>query len=93
MVSIEVDNQEIPVLFADLIENGHVMSHPAVEQHQDVPKMVLDPKVRFMVPAETHINDVEPEMTHSYLLSPLADRAAGIEQTIIHGPATVIYFK
>ena len=91
ILSLEVDNQEIPVLFAEMVKNGRVMDHPAVEQHQKVRPMVLDEKIRFMVPPEAKSADLysEVKMTHAHVLSALADRAAKVEQTIAHGPIMV----
>ena len=74
-----------------MVKNGRVMDHPAVEQYQDIHPMVLDDKMRFMVPPGSQSADLyaETNMTHTHVLSALADRAAKVEQTIAHGSAMV----
>ena len=93
---MEVENQEFRVLFSQLVENGKVMSHPSILQHQKPPTTKFNPKLDIMeqeTEAETEglesLSDPNAKLCHQHTLAPLASRAAELEKTLIRGPSTV----
>ena len=93
LVTLEVADQDIPVLFSKIIENGRVQNHPAITQHRDIPKMAFDSTLEIVLPSDGNIPfDPDAVMTHHHPMSPLAERAAIMEQSMNNGPPKV-YFK
>ena len=93
LLTLEVENQDIPILFSQLIVDGQVLQHPAVKQHQEIPSTTLDTQLDLLVPttlnSETSL-DSSTEISHDHILSPLMVRAANAEQSIIDGPSKVV---
>ena len=93
MLTLEIENQDIPILFSQLIVDGHVLQHPAVKQHQDIPCTLLDPQLDLLVQTTSVFDssrDAKYEISHDHVLSPLMIRASHAEQSIIDGPSKVI---
>ena len=87
-----MDDQTVPALFSQLIQDGKVMSHPEIRQYREIPPAELDPNLKIMVQTDMKKSDVlDPNatMTHSHVLAPLATRAAMLEQDMTTSPPTV----
>ena len=87
---------EISCLFSQLVQNGKVLEHPEVQQHQDIPAIEQDTFLNMVVQPNAQVDspsDPNDSMTHNHLLSPLAERASMIEQAMIQGtiPVSNIY--
>ena len=92
LLTIKVDDQSVPALFSQLVQDGKVMSHPDVKQYRDIPPAVLDPDLKMMIQTDlkkSEVLDPNANMTHTHVLAPLASRAAMLEQTMTAGPPTV----
>ena len=92
ILTIEIENQEIPCLFSQLIQNSQVLEHPEVQQRQPIPEIEQDTVLNLVVqPTVQNASPSDPNdpMTHNHILSPLAHRASQIEQIMIQGPSTV----
>ena len=92
VLTVEISNQEIPCLFSQLIQNGLVLDHPEVQQHQPIPEIEQDTVLNLVVqPSVQNPSPSDPNapMTHDHTLSPLALRASHLEQVMIQGPNNV----
>ena len=92
ILTVEIENQEIPCLFSQLLQNGRVLEHPEVQQRQPIPEIEQDTVLNLVVqPTIQNASPSDPNepMTHNHTLSPLALRASQIEQTMIQGPPIV----
>lgn len=93
ILTLEVENSEIPVLFSQLIQNGQILDHPAVQQQQEVPNLEQDTYLNMVIqrsPTEASPSDPNAPMTSHHVLSPLAARASLLEQSTISGPIEVV---
>ena len=94
VLTVEIENQEIPCLFSQLVQNGVVLDHPEVQQRQPIPPIEQDTFLNLVVQPssqEPTPSDPSAPMTHNHTLAPLANRAAQIEQTMIHGSQPVSF--
>ena len=90
LLTLEISNQDIPILFSHLVVNGRVLQHPAVKQHQEVPFIEHDARLDLLTSTSNDpSNDPNEEMTHDHVLSPSMIRAAHTEQSMIDGPSEV----
>ena len=92
LLTLEVENQEIPILISQLCVNGQVLQHPAVKQHQELPQLEQDTYLNLVVqPSSQYDTPSNPndEITHNHVFSPLMTRASDLEQSIIDGPSEV----
>ena len=90
LVTVEIQDQELPLVFSELVKDGKVMQHPSITQHQPVPKMVYDSRLEMMLPSDgTHKYDPNGPITHSHPMAALAERAVLVEQAITAGPPQV----
>ena len=94
VLTVEIENQEIPCLISQLVQNGVVLDHPEVQQRQTIPPIEQDTFLNLVVQPsnqEPTPSDPSAPMTHNHTLAPLASRAAQLEQTMIHGSRPVSF--
>ena len=87
-----MDDQTVPALFSQLVQDGKIMSHPEIRQHREIPPSELDPDLKIMVQTDmkkSEVLDPNAPMTHTHVLAPLASRAAMLEQAMTTSPPTV----
>ena len=82
VVSLTIEDGEVPLIFAELIQNQQVLQHPMVEQLTPVAAMEHDRELDLeIVSPNSHIIESDPNVTSSnrHFLLPLATRAAYFE--------------
>ena len=92
VLTLEIEQQEVPVLFSQLVQNGTVLDHPAVQQHRPIPQLEQDTYLNLVIQGSADIptpSDPNGAMTHRHVLSPLAERASQLEQSMVSGPSQV----
>ena len=92
LLTIKVEDQSVPALFAHLVKDGKVMSHPEIHQYRYIPPARMDSNLKMMVQTDAKMSEVldpNAELTHSHVLAPLAIRAAALEQAMSSEPLTV----
>ena len=88
ILTVQIENQEIPCLISQLVQNGQVLDHPEVHQRQEIPVVEQDTCLNLIIqptPQNPSPSDPNAPMTHMHTLSPLSERASLIEQSMIHG--------
>ena len=96
VLTVEIENQEIPCLISQLVQNGVVLDHPEVQQRQEIPAVEQDTYLNLVVQPsvqEPTPSDPSAPMTHTHTLAPLVTRAAQFERTMSHGTRSVSLFK
>ena len=90
LMTVEIENQEIPCLFSQLYINGQILEHHAVVQRQELPDLAQDAaRDMFWWRKSRSTFDPDSEIDQHHVLSPLAVRAAQMERSMIEGPPKV----
>ena len=79
-------------MISQLVQNGRVLEHPDVQQHQQIPEIEQDTHLNLVIqPTLQNPSPSDPNapIDHHHALSPLATRASHAEQAMIHGSKTV----
>ena len=95
LLTLRIEEHEIPILFSQLCVDGQILSHPAVVQRQELPEVEHDSYLNLFVQGTTShapSNDPNAPISSSHTLAPLMERAARCEETMIKGPTKVTYF-
>ena len=82
VLTVAIEDNEIPFLYSELVQNQIVLSHPAVKQLQPLSRLEHDPELDMSItPQPTQIIESDPNVAQSnhHLLLPLAQRAAFYE--------------
>ena len=82
VLTVAIEDNEIPFLYSELVQNQIVLSHPAVKQLQPLSSLEHDPELDMSItPQPTQIIESDPNVAQSnhHLLLPLAQRAAFYE--------------
>lgn len=77
-----IENQEIPLLVSQLIQDNTVLDHESVVQQQDVPVIEHDPNLDLLLrssPNFTAVSDPNAEITDQHILSPSVTRSINQE--------------
>ena len=93
ILTLQVEDQDIPVLFSQLIVNGEIMSHPAVVPRQQPPQLEHDDQLKMVVQGTPNMlpaSDPNIAVDANHILAPLMERAAQREYSMINGPTEVI---
>ena len=94
LLTLQIENQDIPILFSQLCIEGQVLDHPAVIQRQEIPQLEHDPDLNMLIQGSvtnTPSSDPNGEITADHVLAPLVERATHYEQAMIAGPSKVNY--
>ena len=79
-----MEDQEIPLLFSQLVQDNTVLDHEAIVQHQDVPVIEHDPNLDLLLrssPDFTAISDPNAPINEQHILSPSIVRAINQENS------------
>ena len=92
IMTLQIEDQDIPILFSQLCVNGEIMNHPAVVPRQQPPQLEHDDQLKMVVQGSpTLLPASDPNITvdANHILAPLMERAAQREHAMIHGPSEV----
>ena len=79
---MSIEEQEIPLLFSQLVQDNTVLDHESVTQHQDVPVIEHDPNLDLLLrssPSFTAISDPNVPINEQHVLSPSIIRSINHE--------------
>ena len=82
VVSVTIENGEVPLIFAELVQNQQVLQHPMVEQLSPISVMEHDRELDLdIVSPNSYVVESDPNVASSnrHFLLPLATRAAYFE--------------
>lgn len=82
MFTLEVQDREIPLLISQIVQDGTVLDHPALKQHQPIPTIETCPDLKLLVQTRSETDPDEP-LTSTHVLSPLAKKASDIENLMV----------
>ena len=95
LLTLEIEDQEIPCLFSQLYINGQVLNHHAVVQRQEIPDLAQDAaRDLFWWRKSRSKSTIDPdhEIDQHHVLAPLATKAAQLERSMVEGPPKVLDF-
>ena len=79
ILTLDIEDQEIPVLLSRLVQGSDVLSHPQVQQVNPLPVVERDRELdlELVLPFGSHVESDPNQITdEKHLLRPLAARAA-----------------
>ena len=74
-----MSEQQVPMLFSELVQNRQVLDHPAVQQYRPIKELETDKELQLIIsPQPDRIVPSDPNVVDSndHILTPLAIRAA-----------------
>ena len=82
VVTLAVENNEIPVLVSHIIQDTNALDHPSVTLVNPVPDLEYDEELEMVIslqPGQAVESDPNCLKTNQHLLLPLAQRAAQLD--------------
>ena len=84
ILTVAIEEQEIPLLLSQLVQDNTVLDHEAVVQHQDVPVIEHDPNLDLLLrssPNFTAVSDPNAPINEQHVLSPSIIRSINQENS------------
>ena len=81
ILTLDISDGEIPILFCQIVQDGNVLTHPALNQRRPIPPMERDPDLEMCVPVGS-VTDPNQPIDSSHILAPLFQRASMNEETV-----------
>ena len=81
-MTLDLTENEIPILFCQVVQDGKVLEHPDLRQQQQLPGMERDPDLEMVVPVGSD-TDPNSSITSAHVLAPLFQKASLNEEATL----------
>ena len=82
ILTLNITEGDIPILFCQAIQNGEVLKHPNLSQIRPIPETERDPDLELVVPVGS-VTDPDAPVDSSHILAPLFQKASLNEELVM----------
>lgn len=75
ILTLELTESDIPILFSQAIQDGKVLEHPDLQQQRQIPAMERDPDLEMIVPVGSD-TDPNSSINSAHVLAPMFQKAS-----------------